>query len=280
MSRKYAACVVIFVWVLLPLCANAGELISTNNTFELGMTYYKFDYKEDVDPPLKSTEDGWLPGVYFGYTYNRPDGVYTKLFLEYSSGDVDYDGTTQSGTPVRFNDSAQELYRYEWNIGYTFSVSKTFSLTPFAGIGYRFWRRGKSEIRASFVTLQEEYEWLYVPVGLRADVVLSRRLSLEPSAGVRLVFDGTMTVLYSDIYAVNNDPELDLGNKIGWWAELPVRYRFAQHWSFVVTPWYAYSAIGKSDEAFVSDGQTTLVVYEPSSRTHQYGLKFAIALVY
>ena len=280
MSRRYMALIVCFVWLLLPLYSSADELVSTNNAFELGMTYYKFDYKEDVDPPLKSTENGWLPGVYFGYTYNKKDTVYTKLFLEYSSGDIEYDGSTQSGTPIRFDDSAQALYRYEWNIGYTFSVSKDFSVTPFTGFGYRFWRRGKSEIRESFVTLQEEYEWLYIPVGLRSDITLTRRLSFEPSVGMRLVFDGTMTVLYSDIYVVNNDPELDLGNKIGWWAELPVRYRFAQYWSFVVTPWYAYSAIGKSNEALVTDGQTTLVVWEPSSRTHQYGLKFAIALVY
>lgn len=86
--------------------------VSKPHGFELGLMYYHFDYEEDVPPPGKSTEKGWLPGFYLGYAYNHKDDVHTKVFIEFSSGDADYDGTTQGGTPIKFSDNPQDFFRF------------------------------------------------------------------------------------------------------------------------------------------------------------------------
>ena len=90
------------------------------NLLQLDLRISYFDYKEDLPAPLKSTESGWIPGAAIGWTRTKPDSVYARAFLEFDSGDVKYDGTTQSGTPVTDASSDQFLFRVEANIGYTF----------------------------------------------------------------------------------------------------------------------------------------------------------------
>lgn len=42
---------------------------------------------------------------------------YTKVFVEYTRADTDYDGSLDDGTP----DTADNIFfRFEWDIGYTF----------------------------------------------------------------------------------------------------------------------------------------------------------------
>jgi Autotransporter beta-domain len=241
---------------------------------EFALMYWKLDYKEDIPAPRRSTENGWLPGVYMGITYNSKNDFYSKIFVEFSYSDVEFDGTTQSGTPVKFSsDNNQFFFRGEFDVGYNFAVARNISIKPYTGYGYRHWERGQASVTATYVSYKEKYYWHYIPVGVAADINFGNRVVIEPNVGLRIMFYGKMIAYFSELDPTSNDPEFKLGNKIGYYAELPVRYKFSQNWSLVVKPWYEYSEFGESDTVdLTTNGVVTGAAYEPSSRTHLYGV--------
>ena len=46
-----------------------GIVYALPHRFEIALSYSQYDYKEDLQPPLKSTEMGWIPQVRLGYSY-------------------------------------------------------------------------------------------------------------------------------------------------------------------------------------------------------------------
>ncbi len=219
-----------------------------NYNFEFALMYWNLDYKED------------LPA---------PNDFYSKMFLEFSSGDVEFDGTTQAGTPIRFsNDNRQIFFRGELDVGYNLAVTGNISIKPYTGYGYRYWERGQASVTATYISYKEKYYWHYIPVGIAAEFNCGKKVVIEPNVGLRIMFYGKMTAYFSELNPASNDPEFKLGNKVGYYAELPVRYKFSQAWSLVVKPWYEYSEIGQSD---IVDG-----FYEPSSTTKLYGVNFGV----
>jgi hypothetical protein len=88
-----------------------SQKIFAHQSLEFGFMYWKLDYKEDLPSPLKSTENGWLPGFYLGWNYNKKNAVYSKVLLEFSYDDVTYDGTDQTGTiPINFSDGNRQFF--------------------------------------------------------------------------------------------------------------------------------------------------------------------------
>jgi hypothetical protein len=259
--------------------------IFAHQSLEFGLMYWKLDYKEDLPAPMKSTENGWLPGFYLGWNYNKKNAVYSKVFLEFSFGDVKYDGTDQSGTtPIIYSDdNRQFFFRGEWNIGYNFAITKDISIKPYTGYGYRHWDRGKTGFvtGTNILSIQERYYWHYIPVGIAADFKISERVVIEPNVGARFMFYGKMAVQFSDLDPGFNTPDVKLGNRMGYYAEIPVRYKFSQFWSVVIKPWYAYDAIGQSDTVDVTYYGTTVgALSEPGSTTHQYGVNVGLSVSY
>jgi hypothetical protein len=258
------------------------EVFQKYRDVDISFMYHKFDYKEDLPSPLKSTEDGWLPGFSVAWSRHQKNTVYTRFLTEISSGDVTYDGTTQTGTPIRFTaHNHQFLFRGEFNVGFHFPVSGNLSLTPYTGYGYRFWMRGQAKSTPLYQTYSEEYSWHYWPLGIRADVRLSDRLSVVPNVGIRVMFRGTMTAFLSDLDHRYSNPEFSLGGKTGWFAEIPLKWKVSPSWSFVIKPWYEYSEIGGSDPVAVGyRGSYVGMYYEPSSKTTQYGLNCGMTFTY
>jgi len=234
---------------------------------ELGFMYYNFDYEEDLPSPFKSTEEEWLPGFCLSYTYKDKDEFYTKAFVEYTDADTDYDGTTQVGVPVK--DTTDNIFfRFELDIGYTFDSGEKSSVSPYIGWGYRYWERGLG----GALPFDETYTWQYIPVGIRADFELNDKWDIGANVAARFMFSGKMRADSSGF-----DFKVDLDNETGWFAEIPIRYKFSPSWSLVVTPWYEYSEIGKSDPVYtIFEGRFILSAYEPSSTTDQYGINFGV----
>ncbi|UCG80882.1 MAG: hypothetical protein JSV60_00955 [Desulfobacterales bacterium] len=240
------------------------------NMFQFGLMYYYFDYEEDLSFPLKSTEEGWLPSVYLAYTYNMKNDPYTKVFVEYTRADTDYDGSLDDGTP--WTDTTDNIFfRFEWDIGYTFDGGDKYSVTPYVGWGSRYWKRGLGGPRP----FDEKYSWQYIPVGVRAEFELHDKWDVGANVAVRFMFGGKMRAESS---AFNF--KVDLGNKVGWFAEMPIRYLFSTVWSFVAAPWYEYSEIGESNQVLIIDSGSTIrgPYLEPDSTTYQYGVN--VGLVY
>ena len=252
-----------------PPAGNTNQFI-----FDFGFNYRYFDYKEDINPPLKSTENGWLPGVYFNFAFQKKSIIYTKVHVDYAAADIDFDGTTQSGRPVSFSDQKTRLFKFEWDIGYPIPIGKSFTLTPYAGYGYRYWQRGDSRYIAQVnaYSIKEEYYWHYIPVGITANYDITDRWSIGGTASANIMFYGKMKAHASEVMAGVNDPDFTLGNKVGFYAELPVTFRFTKNWALVLAPWYEYSAFGQSDTVNLTYAGTVIgYAYEPASKTNQYG---------
>ena len=63
-----------------------------------------------------------------------------------------------------------------------------------------------------------------------------------------------------------------LGNKFGVNFQAPIQYRFDESFSGLITPWIDYSQIGMSNVVPSSIGN----LYEPNSRTWQYGANIGV----
>jgi tetratricopeptide (TPR) repeat protein len=246
-----------------------GIVYALPHRFEIAFSYSYFDYKEDVQPPLKSTETGWIPQVRLGYSYAADDQFYFRAFGEFSVGNdnTDYDGSTLNGIPLTgttWNDFA----RSEVNLGYTFKENLPLSITPYFGLGYRYWKRD--------VGYNETYSWWYLPVGVKFLYPVNQKFSVGLNASMNIMFESYMTIsTKNDVYA---NTTVQLGNKLGYLVELPLSWRPRANWAFTATPWYEYSEIGESpwEPLYYTNGTFTgFVVREPSSRTNQYGIRIS-----
>jgi len=247
--------------------------------FEYGLMYYNFDYEEDLPSPSRSTDDGWVPGAYMGYAYKKKDSVYAKLFLEVTNGETDFDGTARDGTAMVYSENPQSFYRVEANMGYVIDAGDDFSITPYAGYGYRYWERGQGKAISTFWNYREEFTWSYIPVGVKADFESGTKWGIGANVGARFMFNGQSTAYLSEVYPDLGDHTFDLGNKTGYFAEMPIRCEFLPRLSVVGTPWYEYSSIGQSTEANVTYKSGTSYVgesYKAGSTTKQYGVKLGL----
>lgn len=245
--------------------------------FEYGFMYCHLDYEEDLPSPSKSTDVGWLPGAYMGYTYKKKDSVYAKVLFEVSRGEDDFDGTARDGTPMAYSENPQDFYRVEVNMGYLFDAGNGFSFAPYAGYGYRYWERGETKSTSTYWNYREVFTWHYIPVGVKADFEADKKWGIGASVGARFMFGGEATAYLSEVYPDLSNPVFDLSNKIGFFAEMPIRYEFLPRLSVVGTPWYEYSEIGQSKEINVTYKGTYIgESYKAASTTNQYGIKLGL----
>ena len=255
----------------------AGEYA---HSLEANFKYSYQAYKEiDLPDPLKSQEDGFLPGMNLGYNYrgtNLP--LYGRLLFEYKQGETDYDGTTQGGAPIR-DKTDNKFITAEGNIGFTVKAGKggpPVSTTLYTGVGYRYWDRGLGGPSP----YSEEYSWKYIPVGVLVTYRISERWTGEVELAAWFIFDAEIKVNLSEIDSNYNNPKMTLGNKVGWKIELPFTYRLSNRWSLNLVPSYENYSFGKSDPVAVNyaGAPTPISVLEPESRTNIYsfhmGLKY------
>jgi hypothetical protein len=241
------------------------------SSLEFGFMYYYYDYKEiNEPPPFKSTESGWLPGIYLSYDHKKSSDVYVKLYGHFAGGDIEYDGAA-GARPISF-DHSQFFFKFEGNIGYTIPMGDKFLLIPYTGYGYRYWRRGDTEFISGAWFIKEEYTWSYVPVGIKIDYAVNDKWNIGASAAIHFMFGGQMKYFTSEVNSVYPNYEFDLGNEPGYYFEVPIRYRLDTNWSFIFTPWYQYSEIGKSNYIGTA--------HEPDSETHQYGVNFGVSYLF
>jgi len=198
------------------------------------------------------------------------DGFYFRAFGEASVGDddTDYDGSTMSGVPLK-DTTRNDFARLEMNAGYTYRGNLPFSITLYAGLGYRYWKRD--------IGYNETYSWWYFPVGVKLLNPVNQKFSVGLNASMNIMFEGQMTISYKNDLLANTT--MTLGNKLSYLLEIPVSWRPLVNWAFTVTPWHEYSEIGESpwEPLNYTDGTYTgfVVVREPSSRTNQYGIRLS-----
>jgi len=240
----------------------------TSHSLKAGISIYYFDYKEKLPSPLKSNESGLIPGLKLGYSYGMLDqGLYIFMGIDFSYFQTDYNGSTQSGDPLKCTTN-NTFFNIESNIGYSiFSF-----IRPYLGLGFYLWMRDLG-YNCAASSYRELYYWGFVPLGIMFDFKLTEKAMIVVDMSVKIMFKGHIKVFLSDINSGYNDPESRLGNRTGFRIKIPFRYVFNKSVSLELVPWYEYSKIGEGEIFTVYlNGNPEATGVEPESRTHRYGL--------
>jgi len=273
--------------LLLPVFLWAGpsgarsDALQPHQSISAGLLCSSFDYQEEFAPPGKSTENGWLFGMALRYTFKGGTDIplYARLQFDFSPSGTEYGGTETDdfGRTVDFTQNTQNWFsKTELDAGFVFHNvgNSSLDIVPYVGYGYRVWTR---EL-ASHDNLQgyrEDYSCSFLPVGVKGEVAIGRRWSVGLDVAMHIMLAGS---IFIDLPAYKR-PTLTLGNRMGWYAALPVEYAISSSWGASGSFWYEYSAIDKSNESpHVVNGAQEVWIYEPPSRTQQFG--FALAAYY
>jgi hypothetical protein len=245
------------------------------HTFQIAGGLHRFDYKEDIPAPKKSTESGVLPSAVLGYRYEEePRGM---LYLVRMEGTLpvstQYVGTDMSGE-IPISDTTRNLfYELEAEIASpALEVHKTTGLRAYVGGGYHYWQRGVGA--TSVGGYREDYHWPLIIGGMLLSMQPLNHLSLDLDLSARWQVNGAMKVYLSQISKRFQDATVSLGDRMGFKAQLPINYRIYGNASLLVSPWAEFSSIGESQFVPIltpEGSETGLGFNEPSSRTIQYG---------
>ena len=134
-------------------------ILSTSSTaFDLQYSLKSFVWKEydDKDKQLLK-ESGFLHEIGFSHTFDAQI-LYIKPYAGIEIGSVNYDGQTQTGTPVKTDTNY-------WGVLTRLMVGKEIKYIFIeAGAGYHYWKRNLETSTATGYT--ETWSQFYIPVRL------------------------------------------------------------------------------------------------------------------
>lgn len=266
MKHRLIAALCLLVALSSAAVAADGELSPhLRSGADIGYTIASFRYRE----PGLMKETGILHGVAAAYTDHAMNVIMLRMEGEFMLGELDYDGEYWNGTPVT-GDTDDLLLDVRGLAGYDFVFDK-WALTPFAGLGYRYWY---DDIKVSG-GYERNISQLYLPVGFETGS------SVGPWRwGVRGEYDlllaGWVKSYLSQAVAGYNDPENEQNFGTGWGTRASVyaEYDLGGRYSLALEPYYRYWRVEDSEtDDLTLNGARIGSVYEPSNRTTIWGLK-------
>jgi hypothetical protein len=231
-----------------------------------------FDWKEFGDNNKRFVRESG-PRFGIGGSYNfefRDHHLIVKPRLEILFGQVDYDGATQSGVPVK-TDTNYVAGKVELDLGWRFGSLKKASIEPFGGIGFRGWNRDIKDSTASNGTpaygYAEEWYTVYFRAGLRGDIALGEKARLFVEAGGKFPVFNENTAHFDE---ANLGPDVTLrpGNEPSWFAEAGVKYK-------VLKASFYYDSMRFSKSGVEYSGGVGY--YQPKSQADMYGIRIGVA---
>lgn len=132
-------------------------LKTSRHIWEISNSLSYIEYKE----PGVMSEKGPMYGVDASYSYRH--GVMLQLEGRFGYAQVDYDGYNQAGAKIKHDDIDDYLFEARGLIGYEFNILSSTTLTPYAGLGYRYLN---DNLQDYFGGYERESNYLYLPVGI------------------------------------------------------------------------------------------------------------------
>jgi hypothetical protein len=215
-------------------------------------------------------ESGMLVGPGFSYWNEFSNHMTLKPLAELFVGNVDYDGATQGGIPVR----TKVMYigaNIQCDVGRKFSVGEKSFIEPFGGLGIRFWSRDLHDSTTSSGTFASGYteEWTtsYTRFGIRGEVPISEKSRLFAEGGVKLPFYNENRVYFNN---GNDNPDFTLypGLQPSWFSEVGITMH-----RFKASVFYDSLRFSRSPDVNTSIGS----VYQPNSSADLLGVKLGAA---
>ncbi len=253
------------------------------NEFNLGFNFKSFEYIESQTPPLRSEERAqvFMPSISGLWGRGKLQwGARLEGLFNFNS---QFTGTTFSGADVRGTNQhsiweAEALLNYQLLENYK----------ALFGFGYHYWDRFLNGEKG----YREIYTWYFLKLGLEVSCYKINSFEFLARVSLRQMLMGKINIIFSETYSGGDDTELDLGNKMGYQFEFPIRWQWPSQnqklpsgsdqeptrRGIEATPWYAYSEIGESNIKYNSTQLSSGVlgsIREPASRTQELGIRLA-----
>jgi hypothetical protein len=231
------------------------------NIFEPYVAVNDYWWKETIDGLQLMKETGTLYAAGFMYTHIFDNQMTLKPAIEVFGGDVDYDGATQAGVPVK---STTKYFGFKlWgDVGYQFSVGRSSSVEPFAGLAVWTWSRTVQDATAADGTpafgYTEDWTTFFARLGVRGEAALSGSVRWFAEGGMKLP-------IYNENYAhIDNGITLEPGRQVAFFAETGIAI-------------HSFKASVTYDQQRYSQSNSSQGWIQPESKSDQYGLKIGWA---
>jgi hypothetical protein len=231
-----------------------------------------FNWKEFSGGERLLEESGPLGGVGAAASidlYNK--ALILKGKADIFGGLINYDGQTQGGTPIT-TDTDYIGSRLEADAGWRINFERA-SLEPFAGLGYKWWRRHIQDTTTPsgqpVSGYPEIWQTVYVKAGVRGDVVFNQETRFFYEAGEKYPFYTSNEADFPGVGKTTVEPKGDPAA----FAELGIRYKWFRPSIFYEG--YHWSA---SDRVLVTDNAgTRFFLSQPESESYIIGFNLGIA---
>lgn len=245
---------------MIYLCLSTPVL--AENTIAVAARLLDFNYEEfDESDESFNKETGIIPG--FSISTSGTLHNFTNTFsVELYSGDADYDGQTQAGTPhmTTTNETQYRLfYMLDWS-------PETISSSLYGKIIWQQWDRDIAP--ANIVSgLYEQYRWWAFEAGILTTLYESELGSWQFELGASTVSNGTVKI---DLEAYGyGQPTLDLGTGSGFSAALKYQHQMPNRDGIGLSLEYRYWTFGRSNTETISNSFSSITITEPRSVTKQ-----------
>jgi len=243
------------------------------HTFTLTPQISYITYEE----PDIMEETGIFYGLFGSYTFRAPvntDGNFMfKTEARVSTGQVDYDGQLSDGTPYKINDIDDFLGELRGVAGFDVSLLSSTTLTPFAGIGYRFLSDNLSKDPAGYRRFSN---YVYSPIGVETKTPFGDGWT----AGVTLEYDlfwfGKQYSNLSDFNSAYSDVTNDQEGGYGLRASVKIT-KVIENMNLLIEPYGVYWSIDRSKDSAVSiSGSVAGTAYEPKNNSTEIGARVGV----
>lgn len=221
-----------------------------------------FDYEEtDMSGNILNQETGFMPGLTIAaeQPFHRIDNSFE--FSVYD-GQIDYDGRTNTGLPHQTT-TEESIYRLLYKLSWSPLSTKA------ALYGKAYWQQWDRDIQPNngVQGLFERYQWWTIEAGATLPFIQTDNQNLLLELGLLTTFNGTILIDLSN--AGFGSPVLDLGNSVGFSGELIYRLRQSQYSSLQFGVQFKTWEFGRSNSKTLSNGSSTITIFEPDSTTIQ-----------
>jgi hypothetical protein len=249
--------------------AQTAPTLKTQTGNEIGVTISSYDYSE---PSLNVSMKATNLGIDYTGTYAFGNDWFVFGNANYNNGSENYSSGsgTQSGIP-------QYYYDLKAVVGYDFGFDG-FTLSPYAGLGYRFlsqqWGGTTTSLGANGYDRQSTYN--YLPIGvIHRFAINDNKAKIETTLEYDYLLSGNQFSGLSGSSTVGTlMGDQNNAQKSGYGINLSVMYK-EDVWG--VGPYFKYWNIGQSQTnsgTFTYGGSRyTYSVWEPANTTKEYGVK-------
>jgi hypothetical protein len=268
-DRLRMAAAIIFLLCFIVTAGTGGTADAAET--EVYFKYGDFTWKEFDGTNRLLRESGALMGPGFSYFRETPDHLTVNPKAELFVGDVNYDGQTNEGDPVK-TDVTYVGITIQGDLGRRFGQNTYFE--PFIGAGYRFWSRqienGRTLSGLVATGYTEYWTNIYARLGIRGGVSVSEGALLFAEAGLKLPVYNQNSIAQSGGFSQPNY-SVRPGLQSSLFAELGIKMRNLKGSLF-----YDGMRFSRSNPILLDTADGVFVITQPQSTSDTFGLMLGV----